>query len=412
MSKKNRVVFWVSESLKNKLLILLSNKRTKSKCDFTIVADASEFYYQIFGMASFPNAIVLENFLDVDYEKIAQCLAIQHVSSRVYFIASESGCEVSPFKEVFTPDEVGLHRLLNQLVCVNSASYSEYTNSRKKMIPVHYLEVERLNNSYRNILNGAGEGIIGLDEYGCITFANPMAAKILGKSVSQLIGRSFFEFTGDSPLKLGSSSRSFTKNKSVMSRVERGLIERDDGSTVFVEYTHSYIGLNDQKYTSVLVIEEITERIKFENALKAMATYDRLTGIFNRGFYEIAVKKELANTRGKQWVLTQCLIDLDGFKQINDRYGHVVGDAVLIEVAQRLKACVRREDMVARLGGDEFVILFKNTHLSSVREIAENIVDVINDPITVNDINVQVGCSIGICELEEHEQSIESALTN
>jgi diguanylate cyclase (GGDEF)-like protein len=106
-------------------------------------------------------------------------------------------------------------------------------------------------------------------------------------------------------------------------------------------------------------------------------------------------------------------IDLDGFKEINDRYGHAMGDQVLVVVARRLSHVVRSRDLVARIGGDEFIVFLDQVrHRGDAAAIVEKIGDLICAPIEINDIQVQVGASIGVALGPEDGSDLDSLLAH
>ncbi len=143
---------------------------------------------------------------------------------------------------------------------------------------------------------------------------------------------------------------------------------------------------------------EETARKASEERLEFMAHHDSLTGLYNRAMLEDRLGLELARAErfGSQTSLLFC--DLDGFKAINDQYGHQAGDEVLREVARRLSSLRRRADTVARLGGDEFVILL--TDVKDVRNssamVAQQCLHAMREPFTVNGAQCTLGMSIGI----------------
>lgn len=142
---------------------------------------------------------------------------------------------------------------------------------------------------------------------------------------------------------------------------------------------------------------EVKQRKKLEQKMKYMATHDELTGLANRTLLTERITTAIHFHKRQKAKLAVLFIDLDGFKNVNDKYGHDVGDELLKKLTERLKSCVRDSDTIARFGGDEFVLLLtglnKKTEASFV---AEKVINVINQPVKLSVAMVNVGCSIGI----------------
>ncbi|MEO1549650.1 MAG: EAL domain-containing protein [Pseudomonadota bacterium] len=131
--------------------------------------------------------------------------------------------------------------------------------------------------------------------------------------------------------------------------------------------------------------------------LEYMATHDALTGLINRGAFEDKLRDRLSGRRREDADLALFLIDLDGFKPINDTFGHGAGDLVLSTVARRLEQHVRDTALVARLGGDEFVVLdSKITTEAEAKSIGDRLLDVVRQAVEYRDTHLQVGASIGV----------------
>jgi diguanylate cyclase (GGDEF)-like protein len=133
-------------------------------------------------------------------------------------------------------------------------------------------------------------------------------------------------------------------------------------------------------------------RDRAERSLRFEATHDPLTGLPNRREFLDQLSTEL--NRSPRCIIFFC--DLDGFKNVNDRFGHGAGDELLIEVGQRLRACVRHDDLVSRFGGDEFLILLRDQDIVDVTNVRNRIADAMSRPIKVRDEHVSIGASIGI----------------
>jgi diguanylate cyclase (GGDEF)-like protein len=134
------------------------------------------------------------------------------------------------------------------------------------------------------------------------------------------------------------------------------------------------------------------ERARAERALLHQATHDPLTGLANRREFAARLAAEL--TRPASCVVLFC--DLDGFKAVNDRLGHVAGDRLLVEVARRLRGCVPETDLVSRFGGDEFLVLFRDATLAGVEALCTLIADAIARPVDLGRESVVIGASIGL----------------
>ena len=156
---------------------------------------------------------------------------------------------------------------------------------------------------------------------------------------------------------------------------------------------------------------DITERKRVEEQIRNMALRDALTGLPNRISLneQIDLAFERGNAVGERFALL--FLDLDGFKKVNDSLGHDIGDALLVEVARRLREAVRETDTVARLGGDEFVILLREIESPAVAErIADAIIEWIAQPFTLQDRVARVGTSIGIAFHPDSGSSREALL--
>jgi len=141
----------------------------------------------------------------------------------------------------------------------------------------------------------------------------------------------------------------------------------------------------------------IQDRAALQARLAHQATHDTLTGIPNRSGGLAALEGALARSRRQRTTLGLAFLDLDGFKAANDTYGHQVGDAVLCEVAERLRGHARSGDSYARLGGDEFIVIAENIGSpTDALAFAHRIGGVIAEPIASGDYLVEIGVSIGL----------------
>jgi diguanylate cyclase (GGDEF)-like protein len=152
---------------------------------------------------------------------------------------------------------------------------------------------------------------------------------------------------------------------------------------------------------------DITERKSAETAVRYQAEHDALTGLKNRAASHATLDYLLEECQANVSPLSVMCIDLDGFKQINDSYGHDAGDQVLVACAQRMKMAVRRStDLVGRLGGDEFIVVLRNIGPgdAALNATADALLVALRAPITIRDgTQVNVGASIGIACAPLHD---------
>jgi len=147
----------------------------------------------------------------------------------------------------------------------------------------------------------------------------------------------------------------------------------------------------------IALARDITERKRAEERIYRLAHYDALTDLPNRRLLMDRLDRALALARRHGRQLAVLMLDLDGFKPVNDTYGHDAGDELLEVVARRLESSVRRADTIARLGGDEFVVVL--TEIASVDDaelVAGKIIAIVNEPVALDGREVHVGASIGI----------------
>lgn len=146
----------------------------------------------------------------------------------------------------------------------------------------------------------------------------------------------------------------------------------------------------------VAVVRDLTVRTQARDQLVYLAYHDSLTGLYNRAALDDRLRFAVADVRRHGDPLALAYVDLDGFKPVNDRFGHETGDGVLISVALRLTASVREQDTVARLGGDEFVILLPRTSSpEELAEIAERLIAAIRRPISSCGAECGIDASVG-----------------
>lgn len=171
--------------------------------------------------------------------------------------------------------------------------------------------------------------------------------------------------------------------------------------------------------TSVIMVyaemnKQLRTRLKKTNEeLGFLSSHDDLTGLHNRRFYDQGITRSIERARELGKPLGLVMIDLDGFKRVNDTYGHGVGDILLTQLGIRLRHQMRETDLIARLGGDEFALILEDVHSAKeVQGIAEKILVAIEEPVLVRGKHLALKASCGIALYPDHganQKAIEEA---
>ncbi|MBC7086984.1 MAG: GGDEF domain-containing protein [Tissierellales bacterium] len=156
-------------------------------------------------------------------------------------------------------------------------------------------------------------------------------------------------------------------------------------------------------------IKDLENDIKIDllnsaDELNNKASLDFLTGAYNRIYIQNTLPSDIYKSAINNSPISVIMADLDNFKNINDSFGHLVGDEVLKSFTNLVKIHIRENDWIARFGGDEFIIVLNNTNLENAYKVAERIrTNLENTKITYNDIQIQITASFGVYEIEEDE---------
>ena len=164
---------------------------------------------------------------------------------------------------------------------------------------------------------------------------------------------------------------------------------------------------------TVVIFEDVTEREKAEERARFLATHDDLTGLPSRSVFGEAVNDAVKAGHRYGHEFAVMFMDLDRFKNINDTLGHAAGDILLIEIAERLRECMRASDVIARIGGDEFVIMLREvSDQSQVATVARKILAAVVKPLTIHGHECRITASIGISMFPTDALDEESLIKN
>jgi diguanylate cyclase (GGDEF)-like protein/PAS domain S-box-containing protein len=233
---------------------------------------------------------------------------------------------------------------------------------------------------------------------GVLVDANPALCALLGRSMEELHGHSVLTLVHpDASPAAEEAHATLLAHRTRPMRLETRLV-RADGSEVPVQVTASWVdeSADGQAAHLVMIVEDITDRKALEAQLVHRSLHDALTGLPNRLLFQDRLWHALERGHRERTPTCVLIMDLDGFKAINDELGHPMGDLVLISFAERLRSVLRASDTAARLGGDEFSIVCENTEPADAEVLAERLRAAVTEPLTLSGTSVSVGISIGI----------------
>ncbi len=293
-------------------------------------------------------------------------------------------------------DEIGsLVRSSNNLLATTERTLDDERALR--------VTVEKMEEHYRRIFETTNVGIMVLNQYGQLINSNPaLLSRIVGMghgAVDPAQGHRFIETIFTEPGAVWALITEASENhRSVSGDCQ---LRTPDGSARWVHCIVSVVlGINKQIELIEGVLYDVTERKAEEERSRRQAEHDTLTGLCNRHGMDIFLDRSLRHAAEDGEVVAVMLLDLDGFKAVNDAHGHGAGDQVLKVVASRMLARIRRaSDLVARQGGDEFVVIVTHcgADTAAIEEIASDLVELLAAPIPIGGgLHVQVGASIGI----------------
>lgn len=263
------------------------------------------------------------------------------------------------------------------------------------------LKREAENRLAAKVFSNSLEGIYITDSDGFITQANRAFYAITGFSEGDVLGKK--------PSQLSSGWREINFRKDIAPALkETGswsgeIMSRRANGEAFLTWM-SISEVHDSREQLIGIItsfRDITEAKNSEESIRKLAYYDPLTQLPNRQLLSDRLSQALQRANRNRQFVALLFLDLDGFKDVNDLYGHAMGDYLLKDVAKRLKACVRGDDTVARMGGDEFTIVLgalvsREAAENAAMQIAKKIIKTLNQVFMIQEKEIFIGASIGI----------------
>jgi diguanylate cyclase (GGDEF)-like protein/PAS domain S-box-containing protein len=260
---------------------------------------------------------------------------------------------------------------------------------------------------FRALVQHSSDMVLVLEANGVVREASPAVARVLGHPARAVVGKPFYDFFAPDDVAVVQADIAQAVATGDGDVAGSGTCEwrvRDAaGGERWVEAICTNL-LDDRVVAGVVINgRDVSERKQLEAELTHRAYHDPLTGLVNRSRFRAKVADAIARTQSGprpedgRGGLAILYIDLDGFKAVNDIFGHGAGDSVLATVAERLRDATRGSDTAARLGGDEFAILLERLRdAEEVRMVAERVIHLVRRPIAIDHREVAVGASIGI----------------
>lgn len=330
--------------------------------------------------------------------------------------------------------------VLSIIVIILIIAWITYQNTQNFIYALKdsYTKIKHSENRERSIRELMIDSVVIINHEGIIAEFNKAAEKYFGYTKDEIIGKNI-------SLLMTSADKEHhdqyldnymqTGENKIIGIGREVIVKRKDDSTFFADLSISKIDtdgpplfmgtihdVSARKENELQLIQrqsDLEQRVKkrteeLANAntlLSQQANFDALTGLANRHLFFDRLKQAIAQAKRHNYSLAILFIDLDGFKKINDNYGHSTGDKVLKKVSRRMRQCLRDEDTVSRIGGDEFAIVLNEVNdTSTIKNITTKIINIINDPLNITEDDISVGASIGISVYPENDISPDKLL--
>ena len=217
---------------------------------------------------------------------------------------------------------------------------------------------------YRILLDESSDPIFTFYSDGTYRYVNKAFADGVGRKLEEIIGNKIWDvFSKDEADKRFAAVKWVFENGQV--RVIEVRVPRPDGDRYYITTVKPILGESGEVLSVICISKDITVRKRMEEELRHLSTYDFLSGLYNRNFFETEVAR-IQDSR--LFPVSVVMVDLNHLKTVNDRYGHAAGDELIRKAARVLKESFRAEEIIARFGGDEFVVLLPETGQAAVGE--------------------------------------------
>ena len=325
----------------------------------------------------------------VDY--VAKPLQLAEVLSRV-----RTHLELSMLRRQLAEQNQQLRQARDELerrVHARTAALQEEIEERRRA----EIEVQRSSEQIHDLYNHAPCGYHSLDADGICVRVNDTQVNWLGYPRSDLVGRPLVDLLPYRSATVFRKAFALIKQRGWVQDVELQLVRRDGTFLPVLMSATAVRDADDRFVMTRSTLYDLSERKKSEELIRHMAHHDPLTGLANRTLFQQKLGHLISQARRRNESVATMFLDLDLFNQINDSFGHAVGDLVLREVSKRLSRCLRDSDALARWGGDEFVVALSapDVHLCAT-QVAQNMLRELSEPVLVESHELHLSGSVGI----------------
>ena len=264
----------------------------------------------------------------------------------------------------------------------------------------------------KQILDTSSVAIFLVDQQGRIIHANHRMTEMFGYTMEDLLTKEYVELINPQEREIGRAKMLELLARKIPSVDLERAYWRADNSEFWGHLSGKRLyGVKGDEAGLVGVIADITEMKNYQKQLEQVAHYDMLTHLPNRVLFFDRLKHSIEKSQKAHTLLAIVYIDLDGFKVINDNYGHDVGDKFLVAIAQHMKATLREGDTLSRLGGDEFVATLVDLNAQNDCYIAvERLLMAARDSLCIEDKVLQASASIGVAIYPTHSEDADQLM--
>ena len=338
---------------------------------------------------------------------------------------------VVPLLPVALAGGIGLNRIIegnfDNFLLVNGAVIAILLVARQMLSQLDFLglnrelegrvaartsQLSRQERQFRSLVQNSSDVVTIVDAGGVIRYQSASSTRVLGYGFGQLVGTNVLDIVHPQAREEVHSLLNAAPAPPAPPTIVEALVRKADGSWALTETTVSNLLRDESVGGLLLTTRDISKRKALENQLRHQALHDPLTGLANRILFMERLNHAVQRAGRDPETLAVLLLDLDGFKQVNDSLGHGAGDDLLAQVAVRMKDSVRPGDTVARMGGDEFAVLLERSREEAPTVVAQRVLNKLRAPVLIGGKPLVVQGSIGVAAGSTAEHGAEALLRN